>query len=120
MRLQRLGDLGDVFGRVLTVRIGRNDVRLVADVRKARLQRRAFAAVLFVDENRLDIRGRPGEDLRTRGRTVVHQDDTRKTLLQTRKKRKEFLIRIVGRNEDRDIQLPSFFCHGSFLRRSIS
>ena len=88
-----------VLGRVLPVGVGSYYVCRVPNVRKARLQRGAFAAVLFVYENDVDERGRLFKHVLARHRAVIDKDDMLEALLQLREEHKQLLVRIVRRNE---------------------
>ena len=110
--LKPLRDLRDVVGRVLSVGIRGYNVRRVAEVREAGLQRGALSAVPIVDEYLLDVLLRLREYLASGGGSVVHDDDTRKALPQLRKERQQFFVRIVRRYEYRHrTELFSFFSH---------
>ena len=99
MSAEAVRHLRDVRGRVLPVGVGSYYIRRVPNVRKPRLQRGAFAAVLLVNKNRVDERRGLFEHVLPRLRAIVDEDDMLKALLQLRKERKQLFVRIVGRNE---------------------
>ena len=104
MAAETVRHLRNVLGRVLPIGVGSYYVSRVPNVCKPSLQRGAFAAVLLVNENRVNERRGLFENVFPRDGTVIDEDDMLKALLQLRKERKQLFVRIVRRNEYRKRQ----------------
>lgn len=118
--LKRLGNTNDIFGSVLSVGIGCNDVD-VGKVIEAGLKGGAFAAVDGVRQYFLHERFDFPKVLKPRRRTVINDDDPIETELKRTNERGQFSPRLVCRNQYSE-PLPEpfsiFFSSRSFCHLS--